>query len=194
LRGARLEGANLRRAQLQGADLRGAQLQGADLRDANVWLASFPRDLANQSPVPLGLADLRMSPLTADAKAELRQEIQARIGDAELFDRVIDRLYPILRDDPPKWEDEEIWNEYIHRAKEPSTDELIQFLAYMACSDPWGNIAVGMARRAEVFLIESKRLYAKSLAQALLKSNCEGMKALTDEMRATLESLASATE
>ena len=62
LRGAKLQGADLSSANLQGADLEGAQLQGAkldaaqlqgaDLASAEIWLVTFPRDLANQSPPP----------------------------------------------------------------------------------------------------------------------------------------------
>ena len=78
---AKLQGADLRGAQLQGADLQwrpasgrgfergpasgcrfeGAQLQGAILASAEIWLVNFPPGLADQSPAPLGLADLKMS-------------------------------------------------------------------------------------------------------------------------------------
>ena len=82
---AKLQGADLRDAQLQGAIWKEAQLQGADLASAEVWLVNFPRGLANQSPVPLGLADLKMSPLTADAKAKLKQDLKANITDAKVL-------------------------------------------------------------------------------------------------------------
>ena len=104
---AQLQGADLSYAQLQGADLKDAQLQGADLASAEVWLVNFPPGLTNQSPIPLGLADLKMSPLTAEAKAELRQKLQANITDDKLLERLLDRLKPILQDDPAKWEDED---------------------------------------------------------------------------------------
>ena len=142
---AQLQGADLTLAKLQGADLGGAQLQGADLREAEIWLARFPDDLADQSPVPLGVADLDMSPPTAEAKAELKQKLQANITDGKLLERLLDRLNPILRDDPPKWDDENSWSRYVSQAKEPSPDEIVQFLADMACRDPGGHIANGIA-------------------------------------------------
>src|SRR5215467_8566390 len=71
LRGAQLQGADLRYAQLEGVDLAGAQLQGAVLSSAQIWLAKFPRALAEQSPAPLGLAAMKMSAPTPEAKAEL---------------------------------------------------------------------------------------------------------------------------
>ncbi|MGA7545221.1 MAG: pentapeptide repeat-containing protein [Methyloceanibacter sp.] len=189
LSNAQLQGADLSYAQLQGVDLKDAQLQGADLASAEVWLVNFPPGLTNQSPIPLGLADLELSPPTAEAKAELRQKLQANITDDKLLERLLDRLKPILQDDPAKWEDEDSWSRYVSQAKEPSPDEIVQFLAAMACDDTEdteGFIADRMARRVE----DGKRPYAKPFAKALLNENCKGAKALTDETRATLERIA----
>ncbi len=186
---AQLQGADLSNAQLQGVDLKDAQLQGADLASAEVWLVNFPPGLTNQSPIPLGLADLELSPPTAEAKAELRQKLQANITDDKLLERLLDRLKPILQDDPAKWEDEDSWSRYVSQAKEPSSDEIVQFLAAMACDDTEdteGFIADRMARRVE----DGRRPYAKPFAKALLNENCKGAKALTDETRATLERIA----
>jgi hypothetical protein len=186
---AQLQGADLSNAQLQGVDLKDAQLQGADLASAEVWLVNFPPGLTNQSPIPLGLADLELSPPTAEAKAELRQKLQANITDDKLLERLLDRLKPILKDDPAKWEDEDSWSRYVSQAKEPSSDEIVQFLAAMACDDTEdteGFIADRMARRVE----DGRRPYAKPFAKALLNENCKGAKALTDETRATLERIA----
>jgi len=228
LAGAHLQGADLLRAQLQGADLVYAQLQGADLTGVDVWLASFPiegvpasffiegvpPDLAFLSPVRLGVADLNMSPPTADAKAQLRQQLRVNIIDDKLLERLLDRLNPILRDDPPEWKDEGRWSEYIRQAKEPSPDELVPILARLACEDPEGHIAIAMAQRAtDVGRHEAEDKghfwiqnppgmpprneighYAKPLAKALLNENCRGAKALTDKMRATLTELGSAPE
>jgi uncharacterized protein YjbI with pentapeptide repeats len=190
---AQLQGADLRHAQLQGADLRDAQLQGADLTGANVWLVNFPDNLANQSPAPLGVADLSLLPLTADGKAELRNEFQARIANGKLLEGLIDFLNPILREEPPKWGDEDKWSRYVSQAKEKESppDELVQFLAGMACADSEGHIANNMALRIEIYgQDEGKRHYAKPLAKALLDENCKGARALTDETRATLEEIA----
>src|SRR6478752_5688085 len=74
---ARLQGAELSYANLQGAKLEAAQLQGADLASAEIWLVNFPRDLADQSPAPLGLAALKMSPLTPEAQAQLKADLNA---------------------------------------------------------------------------------------------------------------------
>ena len=189
LSSAQLQGADLSYAQLQGVDLKDAQLQGADLASAAVWLVNFPPGLTNQSPIPLGLADLELSPPAAEAKAELRQKLQANITDDKLLERLLDRLKPILQDDPAKWEDEESWSRYVNQAKEPSPDEIVQFLAAMACDDTEdteGFIADRMARRIE----DGRRPYAKPFARALLNENCKGAQALTDEMRATLERIA----
>jgi hypothetical protein len=122
LRNAKLQGADLSFAQLQGADLLFANLQGANVFDAAIWLASFPfhSELFYPSPAPLGVTDLKMLPLTADAKAKLKKDLQAAITDNELLESVMDRLDPILRDDPPKWEDEDRWRRYISLATEPS--------------------------------------------------------------------------
>ena len=68
-----------------GLDPDTAKLQSADLASAEVWLVNFPPDLADQSPVPLGLADLKMSPLTADAKAKLEQDLKASITDDKVL-------------------------------------------------------------------------------------------------------------
>ena len=189
LTSAQLQGADLSYAQLQGVDLKDAQLQGADLASAAVWLVNFPPGLTNQSPIPLGLADLELSPPAAEAKAELRQKLQANITDDKLLERLLDRLKPILQDDPAKWEDEESWSRYVSQAKEPSPDEIVPFLAAMACDDTEdteGFIADRMARRIE----DGRRPYAKPFARALLNENCKGAQALTDEMRATLERIA----
>ena len=189
LSSAQLQGADLSYAQLQGVDLKDAQLEGADLASAAVWLVNFPPGLTNQSPIPLGLADLELSPPAAEAKAELRQKLQANITDDKLLERLLDRLKPILQDDPAKWEDEESWSRYVSQAKEPSPDEIVQFLAAMACDDTEdteGFIADRMARRIE----DGRRPYAKPFAKALLNENCKGAQALTDEMRATLERIA----
>ncbi len=82
---ANLQGADLKGAQLQGANLEGVQLQGADLASAELWLVNFPRDLGSQSPVPLGLVDLKMSPLTPEAKAQLKQDLNASITDSTVL-------------------------------------------------------------------------------------------------------------
>jgi uncharacterized protein YjbI with pentapeptide repeats len=215
LRGAQLLGANLAEAELQGADLilarlqganlAEAELQGADLLNANVWLVKFPSRLVNQSPAPLGLADLKMSPPAAEAKAEIRHVLQTEIADGKLLERLLDRLNPILRDDPPHWDDEESWNRYVSKAKEKELppDELARFYADLACGDPWGHIANGMVRNLlrdlewkatyPVLNVPAKG-YAKPLASALLNDNCKGGTALTDEARAMLEGLVSEAE
>jgi hypothetical protein len=183
----------LQSAQLQGANLYKDHLQGADLTGAEVWLVHFPVDLANQSPVFLGVADLEMAPPTADYKAKLKEQLNAKITDGELLNSLLDRLNPILRDYPPKWDDKDSWIKYVSQAKEPSPDEFGQFLADMACGDPEGHIAIAMAERAEHFSQDDgKRHYARPLAMALTNERCEGAKALTDEMRAILENMGSA--
>src|SRR4029079_7180740 len=105
LSGANLQGADLEGAELQGAELDGVQLQGANLAAAEVWLVDFPRDLANQSPAPVGLADVKMSPLSPEAKAQLKQDLSAGITDPAVLAVVMSRLDDILRDAPPNWDD-----------------------------------------------------------------------------------------
>jgi uncharacterized protein YjbI with pentapeptide repeats len=124
LSGANLQGADLHGAELQGAKLEGVQLQGANLASAEIWLVNFPRDLANQSPAPLGVADLKMSPLTPEAKAQLKQDLNANITDPAVLAVVMSRLDEILRDAPPNWEDGNDWTNYVSKAKEPSAGEL----------------------------------------------------------------------
>ena len=105
LSGANLQGADLKGVQLQGAKLDGVQLQGANLAAAELWLVDFPRDLANQSPAPVGLADVKMSPLSPEAKAQLKQDLNAGITDPAVLTVVMSRLDEILRDAPPNWDD-----------------------------------------------------------------------------------------
>ena len=205
LRDAQLQGADLSYAKLQGADLRGAQLQGAkmdrtelqgaDLASADVWLVNFPRDLANQSPAPLGLADLKMSPLTREAKAQLKQNLDTDITDPIVLPVVTARLDEILRNEPPSWDDGNSWTDYVGKAKEPSAEELARFHAELACGDTEGTIAISMAGRAAAFETEhSAKGYAKPFASALLDENCKGGKVLIRETRAALKNLVSAPQ
>jgi uncharacterized protein YjbI with pentapeptide repeats len=193
---ANLKGADLRHAQLQGANLESADLQGADLGGAEVWLASFPVDLFNRWPGPIGGADLDMSPLTPEGKAKLKLDLQGGIANRNLLESLFDRLDPILRDHSPRWRDQDRWSLLVKQTHEeqPSADEIVQFLADMACDDTEGLIAGRMVQRVEVYSEnDGRRFHARALAQALLNANCEGAK-LTNETRARLEGLASATE
>jgi hypothetical protein len=195
LRHARLQGADLRGAELQDADLEGAELQGAVLSSAEIWLAKFPHALTDQSPVPLGLADVKMSALTAEAKAQLKQGLDTDITDPELRSVLMARLDQILRNEPPNWGDASSWEDYVRKAEEPSAEELARFHAELACDDTEGHIATRMAGRAKEFETEYfGKGYAKPLASALLDENCKGGKALTDETRAVLKNLVSALE
>jgi Pentapeptide repeats (8 copies) len=195
LRGARLQGADLQGAQLQDVDLQGAELQGSVLASAEIWLARFPPGLTDQSPVPLGLADVKMSVLTPEAKAELRQGLSTEITDPVVRPVVIARLDPILRDEPPNWEDAKNWEDYAGKATEASPDDIARFHANLACDDTMGYIAISMARRAKEFETEHfGKGYAKTFAIALLNENCKGGKALTDETRAALKNLISTPE
>ena len=155
----------------------------------------LPGDLSGQSPAPLGVAGLDMSPLTPEAKEQLNQDLNASITDASLLAVVKSRLDDILRNAPPGWEDEARWTGLASTAKEPSAAELAQIHAKLACEDPGGSIASRMAARA----IESAtepfgKAYAKDFATALLADSCEGGKALTRETRTALKDLVSAQE
>jgi hypothetical protein len=205
LRGAQLQGADLSYANLQGADLRGAQLQGAkleavqlqgaDLASADVWLVNFPSDLADQSPAPLGVAALKISPLTPDAQAQLKQDLNASITDSTVLPVVMSRLDEILRNEPPNWEDGNSWTDYVSKAKQPSAEELARFHADLACGDIEGTIANRMAGRSiEIEAERFGKFYAKAFASALLDGNCKGGKALTDETRTALKNLVSAPD
>ena len=205
LRGAQFQGADLSYANLQGADLRGAQLQGAkleavqlqgaDLASADVWLVNFPSDLADQSPAPLGVAALKMSPLTPDAQAQLKQDLNASITDSTVLPVVMSRLDEILRNEPPNWEDGNSWTDYVSKAKQPSAEELARFHADLACGDIEGTIANRMAGRSiEIEAERFGKFYAKAFASALLAGNCKGGKVLTDETRTALKNLVSAPE
>jgi hypothetical protein len=188
---ANLQGADLRGAQLQGANLEGVQLQGADLGLVEVWLAKFPRDLANQFPAPLGVADLKMSPLTPEAKDQLKQELNAGITDSAALAVVMSRLDEILRNEPPNWDGANSWADYVRTVKEPSAEELARFHARLACEEAAGAIASRMAARAEQPATEPfGRAYAKALAGALLDEDCKGGASLTPETRAALKNLA----
>jgi hypothetical protein len=191
LRGAQLQGADLQGAQLQDADLQGAELRGAILTSAEIWLARFPPGLVDQSPAPLGLADVKLSALTPEAKAQLRQVLNTEITDPVVRPVVLARLDPILRHEPPNWEDAKSWEDYAGNAKAPSPEDLARFHAGLACDDGEGYIATSLAGRAKEFDTEHfKKDYAKPLARALLDETCEGGKVLTSETRAALKNLA----
>jgi Pentapeptide repeats (8 copies) len=190
---ANLQGADLKGAQLQGAKLEGVQLQGADLASAEIWLVNFPRDLIDQSPVPLGLADLEMSSLTPDDKAQLKQDLNASITDSVVLPVVISRLDEILRNEPRNWDDGTSWADYVSKAKEPCADELARFHADLACDEIEGHIANRMAERA-IETEHSRKGYAKAFASALLNEDCRGGQALTDETRSALENITSPPE
>jgi hypothetical protein len=205
LRGAQLQGANLSFAQLEGADLEGAllldadldgaELQGAVLSGAEIWLAKFPPNLAKQRPVPLGLADMKMSAPTAEAKAQLKQGIEADITDPELRGVVMAHLDQILSNEPQNWDDATSWQYYVQSAKPPSHQELVEFHAKLACDDTGGSIATALVVRAKDFESEYfGKGYAKPLAEALLDETCQAGKGLTAEARAVLKSLAAAPE
>ncbi|HWM31191.1 MAG TPA: pentapeptide repeat-containing protein [Methyloceanibacter sp.] len=195
LTGANLQGADLKEAQLQGANLTGAKLQGAELTAAAIWLAKYPPDLAEQSPGPLGLGELGMTPLTPEAKVQLKQTLSAGITDPALLSVVLSRLDGILRDEPPNWDDANDWTVFTGTAKDPSPRVLASFHAALACNDSEGTIANRMAMRA--IEIEPERLqdgYAKAFARALLDKSCKGGQALTKEARASLKALIAAPE
>jgi Pentapeptide repeats (8 copies) len=190
LSNANLQGADLSNAQLQGANLEGVQLQGADLGSADIWLAKFPRDLNGQFPAPSGVADLKMSPLTPEAKAQLKQDLNAGIADPAVLAIVTSRLDDILRDEPPNWDDASNWTVYANAAKEPSVAELARFHAQLACNDTEGSTASRMAARAiEAATEHFGQAYAKPFASSLLHEACKGGTALTPERRAALKSL-----
>jgi len=190
LSNANLQGADLSNAQLQGANLEGVQLQGADLGSADIWLAKFPRDLNGQFPAPSGVADLKMSPLTPEAKAQLKQDLNAGIADSAVLAIVTSRLDDILRDEPPNWDDASNWTVYVNAAKEPFAAELARFHAQLACNDTEGSTASRMAARAiETATEHFAQAYAKPFASALLDEACKGGTALTPERRAALKSL-----
>jgi uncharacterized protein YjbI with pentapeptide repeats len=203
LTGAALEGADLRGAQLQGANLEGAKFQGADLGKAGIWLTTFPRDLSGQSPAPLDVAGLDMSPLTPEAKAQLRQDLDANITDASLLAMVKSRLDDILRDEPPGW-DETRWAGFAGTARDPSAAELARFHAGLACVEADESTedhpaAPAIASRMATRALESAtepfgKAYAKAFAAALLDEGCEGGRALTRETHAALKDFVAAQE
>jgi uncharacterized protein YjbI with pentapeptide repeats len=204
LRGAQLQGANLSHADLQGADLRGAQLQGAvldgtklqgaDLTGAQLWLAKFPPDLGEQAPVPLGASQLGLSPLSPEAKAQLKQDLSASIADSAMLAVVLTRLDEILRDQPPEWEDAMRWSSYAGKMQAPDGAALAKFHAQLACEDANGVVANRIARRAldPDDASPPPADYAKTLARALLDETCEGGKSLSRPTRAALETILSA--
>jgi uncharacterized protein YjbI with pentapeptide repeats len=192
LRYAELQGADLAGAQLQDADLEGAQLQGAVLSGTEIWLAKFPHALAEQSPTPVGLADMKMSASTPEAKAELKQSLETDITDPELRSVLMARLDQVLRNEPANWDDAASWQEYAGSAKAPSPQDLAAFHAKLACDDSDGAIASAMAARAKDFdAAPFGKGYAKALADALLDDRCNGGMALPADTRAVLQSLAS---
>ena len=104
---------------------------------------------------------------------------------------VLARLDPILRHEPPSWEDSKSWEDYAGNAKTPSPEDLARFHAGLGCDDSEGYIATSLAGRAKEFDAEHfKKDYAKPLARALLDETCKGGKALTSETRAALKNLA----
>ena len=104
---------------------------------------------------------------------------------------VLARLDPILRHEPPNWEDAKSWEDYAGSARAPLPEDLARFHAGLACDDVEGYIATSLAGRAEEFDAEHfKNVYAKPLARALLDETCRGGRSLTSETRAVLKNLA----
>ena len=157
---------------------------GADLTNSQVWLASFSK----LEPPVLGVATMKMSPLTDADKADLTEWLHNTITDGELLKKVLDTLNPILRTDPQKWEDEEDWSESIKQAHQPAPDEIAGFLAHMACEEPEGHIALAIAEKTKN-VINARSDLRRFSRKALLNDTCEGAKALTKETRARLEKL-----
>ena len=193
--GANLQGADLKGAQLQGAKLDGVQLQGANLASAEIWLVEFPARPCQSVAGPSALADVKMSPLSPEAKAQLKQDLSAGITDPAVLAVVMSRLDEILRDEPPNWDDGNSWTDSVGKAKEPLAAELARFHAQLACDDTEGAIANSMAARAAAS--ESEPLgkgYARTFASALLDGDCKGGKVLTRETRAALKTLVEAPQ
>jgi uncharacterized protein YjbI with pentapeptide repeats len=186
LDGAELHGADLRYAKLQGADLSGAELHGADLTGVDIWQAMFPHFI-KQSPPPVGLPDLRLSPLTADDRKILKIQLEGSAGDGQLLQRLMKDLDRILRDDAPIWADWVSWKDFIEATGKPLPGKLAEYLADMACREP--ATAENLARRTIPYASEDNSHYAKPLAQALLSSSCVK---LTDDTRERLQGLVSA--
>jgi hypothetical protein len=139
------------------------------------------------------LAALKTSPLTPEAQAQLKADLNADITDAAVLAVVMSRLDEILRNEAPHWEDGSSWQDFAGNTKEPTAEELARFHAQLACDDIEGSIANNMAARAAAS--ESGPFgegYAKTLASALLDESCRGGEALTRETRAALKNLVSA--
>ena len=130
-------------------------------------------------------------------RPELKKGLQANVTDVELLEYLMQRLDPILRDDPQNWDDQAKWNRYVSEAKEPSPDELARYLVGIACAegDDTAQIARKLSKRVFTCTVicrgDVRRYYVKPLAEALLKANCKGERILTEETRARLESLVS---
>jgi hypothetical protein len=139
------------------------------------------------------VADLKMAPLSPEAKAQLKQDLNAGITDPAMLSVVMSRLAEILGDEPPNWDDGTSWTDYVRTAKEPSGGELARFHADLACDDTGGSVASRLAGGAREIETEHFREgYAKPLASALLDETCKGGKVLTAETRAALKNLVTA--
>jgi hypothetical protein len=133
---------------------------------------------------------MKLSALTPEGKAQLRQVLNTEITDPVVRPVVVARLDPILRHEPPNWEDAKSWADYAGNAKAPSLEDLARFHASLACEDGEGYIATSLAGRAKEFDDEHlKKDYAGALARALLDETCKGGRALTSETRALLKNL-----
>jgi hypothetical protein len=136
-----------------------------------------------------------MTPLTPEAKVQLKQTLSAGITDSALLAVVMSRLDGILRDVPPNWDDANDWTVFTGTANDPSGGRLARFHADLACNDVDGTIANRMAARATEFAPEDlPDGYAKVFARALLDKSCKGGQALTKEGRASLKALIAAPE
>ena len=216
---AQLEGADLRAAQLQGASFAVTRLQGADLRSTAMWRASFRNGRAIRLDLAgiarWDLADLRGTDVKQIADSEIdvliseatngildderqkavRERLTERLRTANrqarpafptqwlsqpnvMFDQIDPKPQP-LDWGPRKWPTEQDYDK-----------DLANVLGDLACDRDVAQAQIlGLARRS---LNETKRLYAKRVAERLTGSDCPPAARLPGDIRRRLEELAGA--
>ncbi len=156
LRDTQLDGVDMQNADLRGADLTGASLLATDMRWVAIWNTLAPAGEALQLA---DLTDLKVEPLSADQREELKQTLR-KIGRRQLEQLIASIQALKLVIDPAearKWADSPertSWIGFANRAKSAVSDalygsELSNALAQLACKGRWsdGSVATGITKR-----------------------------------------------
>lgn len=177
----RLQAAILRGALMQGSELKAAQLQGAVLYSASVGSADFTKtvlnlsDLRNLDRTPLTQKQYekiedKFSPIVLRDKLDFHrpERLHKRIGQSDTLSAAV--AQDILCDNANDISIRKCFTEDLVTLYER---KLIDFLVNQSCKDTF--LSYSAAMRAQNYALAQLSLqFGTNLAEALLRSNCEG--------------------